>query len=378
MKLRSIEPTPSPNAMKLNLDEALKDGRQKTYTKENEQHAPQWARQLLQIEGVKSVFHTADFLSLERNPKGDWRSILAQARGVFGEQTKGSDMAQEGADSFGEVKVFIQQFRGIPMQIRIKTETEEVREALPQRFAAAAMEAGMASANLIKERKLVDGGVRYGDLNEIAQAVLEELDAAYPDSRLDELKKRALKMEPGEELETAKDLSLQQVEEALQSSEWKKRYAALEQMKPSPESMPILQKAIHDPQMSIRRLAVVYLGEIEHKEGVGLLIQALKDPSAAVRRTAGDTLSDLGDPRAIAPMCEALFDKNKLVRWRAARFLYEVGDDSALDALQQAKEDPEFEVSLQVNIALERIEKGEEAEGTIWQQMTRARNQSSP
>jgi HEAT repeat protein len=95
-----------------------------------------------------------------------------------------------------------------------------------------------------------------------------------------------------------------------------------------------------------------------------------------VRRTAGDTLSDLGDPRAIGAMCQALRDPNKLVRWRAARFLYEVGDETALEALREAQNDPEFEVSLQVKMALERIERGEEASGTVWQQMTR-RNERS-
>ncbi|MDT2208001.1 HEAT repeat domain-containing protein, partial [Paenibacillus larvae] len=92
---------------------------------------------------------------------------------------------------------------------------------------------------------------------------------------------------------------------------------------------------------------------------------------AAVRRTAGDTLSDIGNPAAIPAMIKALKDKNKLVRWRAARFLYEVGDESAVPALKEAAGDPEFEVSLQVQIALERIEGGHEAEGTVWQQMTR-------
>ncbi|CFJ51935.1 Conserved virulence factor C [Mycobacterium tuberculosis] len=64
------------------------------------------------------------------------------------------------------------------------------------------------------------------------------------------------------------------------------------------------------------------------------------------------------------------------MRWRAARFLFEVGDESALEALQEAQNDPEFEVSLQVKMALERIESGEAASGTVWQQMTRRNEQN--
>jgi HEAT repeat protein len=70
-------------------------------------------------------------------------------------------------------------------------------------------------------------------------------------------------------------------------------------------------------------------------------------------------------------MTQALGDPNKLVRWRAARFLYEVGDESALPALRKAQGDPEFEVDMQIRLALERIEGGHEAAGTVWQQMTR-------
>jgi HEAT repeat protein len=50
-----------------------------------------------------------------------------------------------------------------------------------------------------------------------------------------------------------------------------------------------------------------------------------------------------------------------------------VGDESALEALKQAENDPEFEVSLQIKMAIERIEGGEEAKGSVWKQMTESR-----
>jgi HEAT repeat protein len=99
------------------------------------------------------------------------------------------------------------------------------------------------------------------------------------------------------------------------------------------------------------------------------LCEALQDSSPVIRRTAGDTLSDLGDPVATKSMIEALQDKSKLVRWRAARFLFDVGDERCVPALRDAIDDTEFEVSLQARMALERIEAGEEAVGTVWQQM---------
>jgi HEAT repeat protein len=162
--------------------------------------------------------------------------------------------------------------------------------------------------------------------------------------------------------------------EQLRDPDWKKRYAALQRIKPSLTTLPLLVHALQDEKSSVRRLATVYLGDIKEPEVLPYLYRALQDDTPSVRRTAGDTLSDLGDPAAIPAMVKALKDPNKLVRWRAARFLYEVGDDSAVTALQEAGDDAEFEVRMQVKIALERIEGGHAAEGSVWQQMTRRKD----
>ena len=126
--------------------------------------------------------------------------------------------------------------------------------------------------------------------------------------------------------------------------------------------------------MSIRRLAVVFLGLIKTPEVLAPLCDALKDEAVGVRRSAGDALTDLGDGRAIGPMVETLKDRNKLVRWRASRFLYELGDESALPALREAQDDREFEVAMQIRQAIERIESGKVGQGPVWRQMTQGIN----
>jgi HEAT repeat protein len=166
-------------------------------------------------------------------------------------------------------------------------------------------------------------------------------------------------------LETIEHLTL-----ALEDEDWHKRYAALRSLRPSLDSLPLLAKALDDPHMSVRRMAAVYLGDIKDPQVLPYLYHALVDRSPAVRRTAGDTLSDLGDPAAIGAMTQALQDSSKIVRWRAARFLYEVGDETAIPSLRNALEDSEFEIRMQVKLALERIEGGEAAVGSVWQQMT--------
>jgi hypothetical protein len=375
MKLVSIEPTPSPNVMKLNLDEALPAGVSYNFSKDEQEGAPEHLRKLLAIDGVKGVFQVLNFISLERHPKADWATVLAEARSILGEASRSGNLAAEHTEAkenaaFGEVAVFIQMLKDIPMQVKLVKNGEETRFGLPDRFKEAVMRAQEATSNLVFERKWVEQKPRYGDVQEVGAQVVEEISAAYYEKRLKRLVELAFASE-GERKIKEKRLLKQDVLKAFQETDWQKRYAALEQFEPTLEDLDVLDRALNDAKPAIRRLAVVYLGFLGGKEVLPYLYRALQDESAIVRRTAGDTLSDLGDPEAIPAMCEALKDPNKLVRWRAARFLYEVGDETSLSALREATHDPEFEVRLQAKMALERIERGEEASGTVWQQMMR-------
>lgn len=371
MKITSIEPTPSPNTMKINLDEELPMGKSHNYKKDSKEGAPGVVQEILEIEGVKGVYHVADFLAVERNAKYDWREILPLVRKAFG-QDEGMDrgQAQKMDDHFGEVKAQVHMYKGVPVQIKLTDGTEEKRYALPEVFAKAALEVQGPNDNLVMVRKWKDYGVRYGEMDEIGSEMKEELMAAYPLERLQEIVKAAKNPATEQAAKQRKKVSM----DDFNDSDWRVRYGLLEQMPdPTVEDLPLLDKALMDEKASIRRLATVYLGMIEDKKVLPFLYKALKDKSVTVRRTAGDCLSDLGYPEAMEAMMEALKDDSKLVRWRAAMFLYEVGGERALPALKEAQQDPEFEVSLQVKLAIARIEGGEEAKGSVWKQMTEAR-----
>ncbi|MDM5315394.1 conserved virulence factor C family protein [Fictibacillus sp. b24] len=374
MKITGIEPTPSPNSMKINLTETLPGTERYNYTKNDAQKAPEFIQEILKVDGVKSIYHVADFIALERNPRAKWEDVLSGVRKVFGQEEDSDTLDQETQkeDEITEITVLVQMFRGLPMQIKLRTEQEERRVGLPERFAKVALEAQDSSDNLVMERQWEEQGVRYGTFEQVGNEVAEELSAVYPQERLEQLVKQAYISNGIPEEETA-SVSTSEVAEKLRDTDWQTRYAALERMNPSIEDVMVLKQALKDEKPSIRRLAVVYLGMIEDEAVLPLLYLALQDKNVSVRRTAGDALSDLGNPKAIPVMCDALSDKNKLVRWRAARFLFEVGDETALPALKSAQEDPEFEVALQVKIAIERIQSGEEAAGTVWQQMTKSR-----
>ncbi|WP_137788520.1 conserved virulence factor C family protein [Bacillus sp. E(2018)] len=376
MKITGIEPTPSPNSMKINLSETLPGNERYNYTKDGAEHAPAFIQEILKVDGVKSIYHVADFIALERNSRSKWEDVLSGVRSVFGQEEElndPSDQQVQQEDEIKEITVLVQMFRGLPMQIKLKTEQEERRVGLAERFGKAALEAQDSSDNLVMERQWEEQGVRYGTFEQVGSEVAEELSAVYPQERLDQLVKQAYSSNSQqEEVET---LSSSEVAKQLRDADWQTRYAALERINPSIDDVMVLKQALKDEKPSIRRLAVVYLGMIEDEAVLPLLYLALQDKNVSVRRTAGDALSDLGNAKAIPVMCDALSDKNKLVRWRAARFLFEVGDETALPALKAAQDDPEFEVSLQVKIAIERIQSGEEAAGTVWQQMTKSREQ---
>ncbi|RIO70479.1 HEAT repeat domain-containing protein, partial [Staphylococcus haemolyticus] len=97
--------------------------------------------------------------------------------------------------------------------------------------------------------------------------------------------------------------------------------------------------------------------------------KGLHDKSPAVRRTAGDCLSDLGYKEALPEMEKALNDSQKIVRWRAAMFLFDEGGPEQLSSLKSHANDPAYEVKLQIEMAISRIENGDEDLGSVWKQI---------
>jgi hypothetical protein len=72
----TAEPTPNPNAMKFTVGQPV--GGPATYTSAADASDPT-AAELLEIEGVVSVFMTADFVTLTKSPEADWEAITPQA-----------------------------------------------------------------------------------------------------------------------------------------------------------------------------------------------------------------------------------------------------------------------------------------------------------
>ena len=378
MKLLSIETTPNPNSMKLNLDERLAKGIAITYTHENRGDGPAYIEKILAIPGVSSVFRVEDFMAIQRKPTAGWEDILSQARVVFeypGVNNTKPEPAGTSDEKWREVTVSVQYFRDLPMLVKVSSGSETARFPLPERFGQAIERAMGASENMLMERKWIDEGLRYGELRDVGEALVHEISAVYDETKLEELVERAYHPDLQKQVK-ANGEELGELVRAFESPRWEERFAALKELgrnataQIDAQALSLIIRATKDPKMSIRRLAVVFLGLIKTPEVLAPLCEALKDEAVGVRRSAGDALTDLGDGRAIGPMVDTLKDGNKLVRWRASRFLYELGDESALPALREAQDDREFEVAMQIRQAIERIESGKVGQGPVWRQMT--------
>src|SRR5690606_35295893 len=147
-------------------------------------------------EGVKGVYHVADFLAVERNAKNQWEGILSSVRVALGEKgTKPEEQETQVVDHYGEVFVHVEMFSGIPLQIKVFDSISEHRISAGYRFVEAfkSVDIDKFDDNYILERKWVDFGIRYGEKEEIASSILAEIEATYPENRVVQIVEAASK-----------------------------------------------------------------------------------------------------------------------------------------------------------------------------------------
>ena len=366
MEIIKIEPTPSPNTMKVVITEQRQDNQSTTYTEINE-NQPAFINHLLAVDGVKSIFYVLDFLAIDKMPKADWEDVLPRiTASLTGEQIE-TQQSNDTQTHFGEVKAEILKFKDIPYQIKLTTPTEEVRRQLEDRFIEAMTAAQQPGDNVVFLRKWHTLGIRYGALDEIMDEVEEEMQALYPEHVLQQLVEHA---QQTTDVVPQKEYYHATLAEYEQTTDWKERLRLLTAFpKPTEADYPLLAYALKEEKVQLRREAVVLLSMIESKETLPYLYQGLEDKSPAVRRTAGDALSDLGYAEALPAMVRALDDPHKIVRWRAAMFLFDEGGVEQLAALKTHQDDVAYEVRMQIEMAITRIEQGEAALGSVWKQI---------
>ncbi|MEJ7540777.1 conserved virulence factor C family protein [Staphylococcus intermedius] len=371
MEIMKVEPTPSPNTMKIILSEKRQDNHSNTYTQVAEGQ-PHFINAILQVEGVKSVFYVLDFIAVDKTPKADWETVLPLVTATLNHEQQQDTPQPEPDTHFGEVKAEVLKFKNIPYQVKLTTSKEEKRQQLSDIFVNAMLETQAPHDNVVFLRKWETLGIRYGDLDDVMQSVVEEVDALYPEHVLKQLVEEAKHTDVTVPQKQYAHVTLEAYQ---QESEWKARLRMLKSFPtPTQDDYPLLDYALNEDKVPLRREAVVLLSMIEDPATLPYLYKGLHDKSPAVRRTAGDSLSDLGFKEALPEMEKALDDPQKIVRWRAAMFLFDEGEPDQLPALKAHQNDPAYEVKLQIEMAITRIENGEEALGSVWKQIAN-RNQ---
>jgi hypothetical protein len=75
-----VEPTPNPNAVKFSVGQPV--GGPGTYVR-GAQPEEEYLAELLDLDGVASVFFTADFVTISKTPDGSWDAITPEATAIL-------------------------------------------------------------------------------------------------------------------------------------------------------------------------------------------------------------------------------------------------------------------------------------------------------
>lgn len=75
-----VEPTPNPNAAKFTVGVPV--GGPGTHVKGSDPDET-WVASLLEVDGVASVFLTADFVTISKTPDSSWDDIIPEASAIL-------------------------------------------------------------------------------------------------------------------------------------------------------------------------------------------------------------------------------------------------------------------------------------------------------
>lgn len=434
MLVDAVESTPNPSSFLLRLDSPLDglapmSGLQGVTFRKSEAgstRCPGLLTQVLNADGVDSVFAMTEMLTVNKLPSASWEAVLPQVIEALGGSTEklgASGLPSIGADApappaVGGVTIRLQVSQSMPIQVEATgwMGAAPVRAKLSSRFGSAmGLLIGESGDAFFAGRAWLDRGVRYPEPVVLApsdplaserqaveatlQAELAEVEAAYPDDRLasiifgaksqgQQLPPRSAAAADGEQLSLADVDRLCDEDAALEARGEIGLTPALRQLAQFVAS--------GEGVLGARRNAVAYLGGSGRRGGdevfdaVAATFRTAK--AAGLRRTAGDALSDLGDGRAVPLATAALADRASLVRWRAARILGELGGDADADAdtddidgvatfaaLKQARlEEEAFEVAFEMQDAMRKVQLRTEgsdggARGPMWRQIQEGR-----
>lgn len=112
-----------------------------------------------------------------------------------------------------------------------------------------------------------------------------------------------------------------------------------------------------DPEVTVRCAAALTLGHLSAREAIPALCQAIaSDSDWQVRKFALQALQKTLDQRTLPALIKALTDEYSDVRREAAIALGGLQNPAALNALQQALDDPDKDVCIYTQRAIQKIQ----------------------
>lgn len=90
-KIQDIEPTPNPNAIKFILKEPLTRGTSRSYERPSDAENDPLATALFAIEHVATVFYMDRFLTITKDPFGNWDDLLPKLAAPIREAPAAAD-----------------------------------------------------------------------------------------------------------------------------------------------------------------------------------------------------------------------------------------------------------------------------------------------
>lgn len=119
---------------------------------------------------------------------------------------------------------------------------------------------------------------------------------------------------------------------------------------PNMVALPVMVKALQDPDFNIRKSAIIACSYFQSPLTVDPLIRVLRERTFSEREDAIRILGKIKDVRAVAPISDALLYSDWMsIRSAAATALGEMGYDEALPALLEGLGD--FEAPVRANVA---------------------------
>lgn len=85
MRVLQIDPTPNPDAMKITVDFEKEGARSSTYDRVSDDN-PDFINEILNLEGVRSVFHALNFITVDKKADAEWGTLLEDVEGIINNQ----------------------------------------------------------------------------------------------------------------------------------------------------------------------------------------------------------------------------------------------------------------------------------------------------